>query len=51
MELRVDNKFALALIKNPVIHERNKHIHVRFHYVRQCIEEGSILVEFISTKD
>jgi hypothetical protein len=51
MELRVDNKSALALMKNPVFHERSKHIHVWFHYVRQCIEKGSILVEFISTKD
>jgi hypothetical protein len=26
-------------------------IRVRYHYVRQCVEEGSVLAEFISTKD
>jgi hypothetical protein len=51
VELRVDNKSALALMKNPVFHERSKHIRVRYHYVRQCIEEGSIHADFISTKD
>jgi hypothetical protein len=51
VELRVDNKSALALMKNPVFHKRNKHIRVRYHYVRQCIEEGSIPDDFISTKD
>jgi hypothetical protein len=51
VELRVDNKSALALMKNPVFHERNKHIRVRCHYVRQCVEDGSIHTDFISTSD
>jgi hypothetical protein len=51
VELRVDNKFALALMKNPVFHERSKHIRVRYHYVRQCVEDGSVHVDFISTSD
>jgi hypothetical protein len=51
VELRVDNKSALALMKNHVFHERSKHIRVRYHYVRQCIEEGSLRADFISTKD
>jgi hypothetical protein len=51
VELRVDNKSALALMKNPVFHEHSKHIHVRYHYVRECVEEGSILADFISTQD
>jgi hypothetical protein len=51
VELRMDNKSALALMKNHVFHERSKHIRVRYHYVRQCIEEGSLRADFISTKD
>jgi hypothetical protein len=38
-------------MKNPVFHERSKHIRVRYHYVRECLEEGSIQAEFISTHD
>jgi hypothetical protein len=33
VEHRVDNKSALALIKNPVFHERSKHIRVRYHFI------------------
>jgi hypothetical protein len=47
----VDNKSALALMKNHVFHERNTHIRVWYHYVRQCIEEGSIHADSISAKD
>jgi hypothetical protein len=33
VELRVDNKSALALAKNPIFHERSKHIRVRYHFI------------------
>jgi hypothetical protein len=33
VELRVDSKSALALAKNPIFHERNKHIRLRYHFI------------------
>uniref|UniRef100_I1R322 Reverse transcriptase Ty1/copia-type domain-containing protein n=1 Tax=Oryza glaberrima TaxID=4538 RepID=I1R322_ORYGL len=51
VELRVDSKSALALAKNPVFHERSKHIQVRYHFIRSYLEEGSIKASYINTKD
>jgi hypothetical protein len=51
VELKVDNKSALGLMKMFFFHERNKHICVRCNYVRQCMEEDSVHVELISTND
>jgi hypothetical protein len=51
VELRVDRKSALALAKNPIFHERSKHIRVRHHFIRSCLEEGSIKADYINTKD
>jgi hypothetical protein len=51
VELRVDSKSALALAKNPVFHEQSKHIWVRYHFIRGCLEEGSFKVCYINTKD
>jgi hypothetical protein len=31
--LSVDNKSAIALIKNPVLHRQSKHIEVKYHIV------------------
>ena len=45
--IRVDNKSAIALTKNPVFHGRSKHIHRRFHFIRECVENDQIEVEHI----
>jgi hypothetical protein len=47
----VDSKSALALPKNLVFHERSKHIRVRHHFIRGCLEEGIIKAGYINTKD
>jgi hypothetical protein len=49
--LYVDNKAAISLIKNPVLHDRSKHIEIRFHYIRECLERGLIKVNFIQTEE
>lgn len=49
--LKVDNKSAIALIKNPVLHGQSKHIRVKYHFVREAAEEGMIDVEFIRSDD
>jgi hypothetical protein len=51
VELRVDSKSALALANNPVFHERSKHIRVRYHFIRGCLEEGDFKPCYINIKD
>jgi hypothetical protein len=50
VKLLIDNKSAIALSKNPVHHERSKHIDTRFHFIRECIAEGKIDVDHVSTE-
>ncbi|KAG6528125.1 hypothetical protein ZIOFF_010274 [Zingiber officinale] len=47
--LFVDNKSTIALMKNLVFHGRSKHIDTRFHFIRESIEKGQIVIEFINT--
>lgn len=49
--IRVDNKSAISLVKNPVLHGNSKHIEVKYHLVRESAEEGRIKVEFIRSQD
>lgn len=45
--IMIDNQSAIALTKNPVFHGRSKHIHTRYHYIRECVENGQIEVKHI----
>jgi Reverse transcriptase (RNA-dependent DNA polymerase) len=49
--LNIDNKSAISLCKNPIHHDRSKHIDTRFHYIRECVEERKIMIEHIGTND
>ena len=51
VELKVDSMSALALAKNPVFHGRSKHIQIKYHFIRDCLEEGSIKADHIPTTD
>ncbi|GJW65352.1 zinc finger, CCHC-type containing protein [Tanacetum coccineum] len=46
--LKVDNVSAIALVRNPVFHGRSKHIDIRYHFIRECVENGHINVEHVS---
>jgi hypothetical protein len=50
-DLHVDNKSTIQLIKNPVFHDSIKHIEVRYHNIRNCAENGTIVVQFVGTED
>ena len=43
----IDNKSAIALTKNPVFHGRSKHIHKRYHFIRECIENDQMEVQHV----
>ena len=44
----IDNKSAIALTKNPVFHGRSKHIHRRYHFIRECVDNNLIEVHHIA---
>jgi uncharacterized protein YwlG (UPF0340 family) len=47
--LMVDNNSAIALMKNPVFHGKSKHIEIKFHFIRECVEHGQIMVKRVGT--
>jgi hypothetical protein len=49
--VHVDNEGAEALARNPKHHARTKHIHARYHFIRECIADNTISLLHVSTTD
>ncbi|GJR03668.1 retrovirus-related pol polyprotein from transposon TNT 1-94 [Tanacetum coccineum] len=44
-----DSQSAIHLAKNQVYHARTKHIDVRYHFIREILEEGGVRIQKIHT--
>jgi len=51
INLYCDSQSAIYLTKDQMFHERTKHIDIKYHFVRDVIEEGELKVCKISTHD
>jgi hypothetical protein len=46
-----DNTSAINIAKNPVQHSRTKHIDVRFHFLRDHVEKGDVVLKFVESEN
>jgi len=46
-----DSQNVIHLSRNQMYHERIKHIDVRYHFLREIISQGNIIVKKIGTFD
>ena len=45
------NQGAIALVKDNKFHLRTKHIDLRFHFVREAVEDNKITITYIPTEE
>ena len=46
-----DNTSAINISKNPVQHSRTKHIAIRYHFLKDKVNEGEVKLEYIPTTE
>ncbi|GJZ39341.1 hypothetical protein Tco_0585904 [Tanacetum coccineum] len=49
--VRCDNKGAIDLSKNPVLHSRTKHIEICHHFLHDNVQKGNITIEKVASED
>nr|GFB97142.1 retrovirus-related Pol polyprotein from transposon TNT 1-94 [Tanacetum cinerariifolium] len=50
LSIYCDSKSAIAISCNPVQHTRTKHIDVRYHFIKDHVEKGTIELYFVGTE-
>ncbi|GJZ36292.1 retrovirus-related pol polyprotein from transposon TNT 1-94, partial [Tanacetum coccineum] len=45
-----DSKSAIAISCNPVQYSRTKHINIRYHFIKEHVEKGTIELYFVGTE-
>ena len=51
IDIHVDNVGAIFLANNANTGQRTRHIDVRYHYVREYIEDGIVMIRFVKSED
>ena len=46
-----DNKGSNALTANPEHHSRTKHIDIKYHYIRQLVDDKDVSIQYIPTAE
>lgn len=49
MEVYCDNKAAISIAHNPVLHDSTKHVEVDKHFITEKLERGQICMSYILT--
>ena len=49
--VQIDNQAAMDLARNTAVNRRNKHIDVRYHFIRQTVQDRIIEIEYCPTED
>jgi hypothetical protein len=46
-----DNQRCIKMTENLVFHDNSKNIEIRYHYIRDMVQRGSINLQYISTEE
>jgi hypothetical protein len=49
LTIKCDNQSCISIAKNPVHHQRTKHIDIQYHYVREKLKDNLITLQYCPT--
>ena len=46
-----DNTSAINISKNLVMHTKTKHIAIKYHFLRELVQDKEVRLEYVNTKE
>ena len=51
MTILCDNKVVISIAKNPIHHDRTKHVETDCHFIKEKIEGGTVRLHFFKSSN
>ena len=42
------NQSCVKLSKNPVFHDKSKHVEIKYHYIRDMVQRGAVKLQYVA---
>ena len=46
-----DNQSCIKLSENPVLHDKSKHIDIKYQYIHDMVEKGAVKLQYVATNE
>jgi hypothetical protein len=46
-----DNTNAINISNNPMMHTKTKHIAIKYHFLRELVQDKEVRLEYVNTKE
>ena len=50
-DILCDNQSCIKMTENPVFNDKSKHIQIRYHYIQDMVQKGSIKVKYVPREE
>ena len=51
MIIYCDNTSSINILKNPIMHTKTKHITIKYHYLRELVQDKEVKLEYVHPKN
>ena len=49
--IKIDNKSAITFASEPMVQQRSRHVDIKYHYLRDKLDDKTVVLDFIPTGD
>jgi hypothetical protein len=46
-----DKHSFIKMMKNPVFHDKSKHIEIQYHYIHYMVQRGAVKLQYVGTDE